>query len=151
MRYLKIDLSKCGAGANCNFECEAACAKKSFKSGDQTHSAIKMRQIVDQDGSVKRIEVVCNQCGDCIKICPSSALARNRIGAVMINKEACVGCYMCVGFCESGTFYQQPGELDPFKCKACGTCVKACPHSALEIIKEPAAEGARQQRAEENP
>ena len=151
MRYLKIDLTKCEAGATCNFECEAACAKKSFKSEDQAHSAIKMREIRAEDGSIQRIEVICNQCGDCIEICPSKALTRNRLGAVMIDKEICVGCYMCVGFCESSTFYQYPGEVHPFKCKACGTCVKACPHSALEIIKEAPAESATQKRAEEHP
>jgi len=56
---------------------------------------------------------------------------------VMIDKQLCVGCYMCIGFCEKGAFERNPGWLEPYKCTACGICVKACPHAALEIVDAP--------------
>jgi ferredoxin len=81
--------------------------------------------------------ILCDQCGDCVVVCPAEALRRNRLGVVMIDKQRCVGCYMCIGFCEKDAFQRQSGRLEPYKCTACGICVKACPHAALAIVDVP--------------
>ena len=149
MRYLKIDLSKCEAGKNCNFECETECAKKVFKSDDRTHSAIQVREVTADDGTIGHIEVVCDQCGDCVEVCPTNALTTSRLGVVIMDKKLCVGCLMCVGFCESRTFFQRTDWVEPFKCIACGVCVKVCPHAALEITEAPEAPSKAAKHAEE--
>jgi carbon-monoxide dehydrogenase iron sulfur subunit len=150
MRYLKIDLSKCEAGKNCNFECETECSTRVFKSKDRRRSAIQVREIAAADGQgPSRIMVSCDQCGDCIEVCPANALTRNRLGVVVLDKKACVGCYMCVGFCDNGTFFQTEGWLEPHKCTACGVCVKVCPHGALEIIEAPISPSKAAEQAEE--
>ena len=133
MRQLRIDLSTCDAGRTCNHECEEACATKVFKQTDRAHAALHIRELADGQG----IAIICDQCGDCMEICPANALTRNRLGVVMIDKKICAGCFACIGFCEKNAFERAPGFLEPYKCTACGICVKACPHAALEIVDIP--------------
>jgi len=132
MKILSIDAKKCGYGGDCGHECEVACASKVFKLDDSTMAAIQIR-IIDGNGHV----TLCDQCGDCIVVCPADALSRNRQGVVMLDKKLCVACYTCIGFCEKSAFMRTPGRLEPYKCTACSICVKACPKSALEIAEVP--------------
>jgi Fe-S-cluster-containing hydrogenase component 2 len=133
MRQLRIDLEKCDAGRNCNHECEVACASKVFKFDDPERAALHIRELAGGKGTA----TICDQCGDCVEVCPTNALTRNRLGVVMIDKKICVGCYMCVGFCDKEAFERAPGWVEPYKCTSCGICVKACPHAALEIVDVP--------------
>lgn len=133
MRQLRIDMSKCGAGLHCMHECEDACATRVFKLDGPEHAALHIRILEDGSGQA----VLCDQCGDCVVVCPAEALTRNKMGAVIIDKDVCVGCNACVGFCEKGAFERYPDRVVPFKCIACGICAKACPHAALEIVDVP--------------
>ena len=128
MRQLRIDLVKCDGGRDCAHECEAACATKVFKLDDPALAALHVGEST---------QVLCDQCGDCVVVCPTDALKRNKLGVVMIDKKLCVACYACVGFCDKGAFQRNPDWLEPYKCTACGICVKACPHLALEIVDAP--------------
>lgn len=128
MRVLKIDLARCDAGQDCAHECEEACAAKVFKLDGRAFAALRV------DGTTT---VLCDQCGDCITVCPTEALKRNKLGVVMLDKHLCVGCLTCVGFCEKGAFQRYPGWSEPYKCTACGICVKVCPHAALAIDDAP--------------
>ena len=134
MRQLRIDLTKCDSGRKCEHECEEACATKMFKLDDPAFAALHIREDADGHGTA----VLCDQCGDCVVVCPADALTRNKMNVVMIDKQLCVGCYMCIGFCEKGAFQRNPDWLEPYKCTSCGICVKACPHAALEIVDVPA-------------
>jgi Fe-S-cluster-containing hydrogenase component 2 len=147
MKRLKIDLSKCDAGRNCNHECEKACAEKVFKFDDPSRAALHIRELADGSGQA----ILCDQCGDCITVCPSNALTRNRLGVVMINKKICVGCYVCVAWCDKDAFERAPGWVEPYKCTSCGICVKACPHAALEIVDEPLSGRATPEGAQASP
>jgi ferredoxin len=129
MRQLRIDLSRCEAGRGCAEVCEQACASKVFKLDDKRFAALRILQGTDA--------VICDQCGDCLTICPTEALKRNKLGVVVIDKMLCVGCYLCVGICEKGAFERLEGWLEPYKCTACGICVKACPHAALAVADVP--------------
>jgi NAD-dependent dihydropyrimidine dehydrogenase PreA subunit len=132
MKTLQIDLGKCNYGSDCSHECEEACATRVFKFDDPAKAAIRIRP---EHG--KGQASLCDQCGDCIIVCPADALRRNKQGAVMLDKKLCVACYTCVGFCEKNVFMRTPGQLEPYKCSACSICVKACPKSALEIAEVP--------------
>lgn len=124
MKFLKVNPSVCSGAKSC----EKACAKAFFKQEDAVLSCIQhSRQGEKHDLNV------CNQCGECIAVCPVKALSRNKAGVVVIDKKSCVGCFMCVGFCPTMSMRRAPGKTEPFKCVSCGICAKACPSKALTI------------------
>ncbi|MDR1840997.1 MAG: 4Fe-4S binding protein [Holophagales bacterium] len=133
MKTLQIDVGKCDYGRDCAHECEAACASKVFKCDDPSRAALRIRLLENGEGRA----ILCDQCGDCVIVCPADALSRNKQGVVLLNKKTCVACYTCVGFCEKHAFERNPEWLLPYKCIACGICVKACPKAALEIAEAP--------------
>ncbi len=133
MKQLVIDFQKCNAGRDCAHECELECAIKVFKKDDPALAALHIKAHEEGGGHA----VICDQCGDCIVVCPSEALRRNKLGVVMLDKKVCVGCYMCIGFCEKGAFEYDPDWITPYKCTSCGVCVKVCPHGALQIVEVP--------------
>ena len=96
-------------------ECEVACSTAFFKTDNREYSAIR---ILNNDNTF--IATMCNQCGECINMC--------------IDKKKCVGCLGCVGYCSHLAMFYTDDLLEPFKCIACGICVKACPENALEIV-----------------
>jgi Fe-S-cluster-containing hydrogenase component 2 len=136
MKTLKFDSSKCGFGRSCRRECEAACAEKVFKAEGLSWAALRISSPDSGEGQA----ALCDQCGDCIVVCPADALARNKQGVVMLSKKMCVHCYTCVGFCEKNAFKRNPAWLEPYKCIACAICAKACPCAALEIADIPTPE-----------
>jgi Fe-S-cluster-containing hydrogenase component 2 len=127
-KILRPDTGKCN-GAR---ECEKTCAKAFFKVEDRECSSIRYDRT---DGGGHALNV-CNQCGECIAVCPVEALYRNKVGVVMVNKKICVGCFMCIGFCPSASMRRAPGRAEPFKCTSCGLCVKSCPAGALAVVEE---------------
>ena len=133
MKQLRIDMTKCDAGRTCQHECEVACAVKVFKFEDRARAALHIRENPDGSGTA----IICDQCGDCVEVCPTNALSRNRFRVVLIDKKLCVGCYQCVGFCDQDAFERAPERVEPYKCTSCGICVKVCPHAALELVDVP--------------
>lgn len=126
MKYLAKDDSLC---IKCH-QCEEACAKAYFKTDDVEKSCIRITE--DTDAVIN----VCNQCGECIDICPIEILTRDRKGVVRINKKDCVGCFMCVGFCPEEAMIYHDDHIEPFKCIACGLCAKQCPTGAIFITEK---------------
>jgi anaerobic carbon-monoxide dehydrogenase iron sulfur subunit len=127
MKVLTAESTKCkGVRA-----CEKICAKALYKSEDRALSAIQ----VSAKAGVFSF-TMCNQCGECIKVCPTRALYRSKSGAVLVRKDLCVSCYVCVGFCPTNAmFWNQQQDL-PIKCISCGQCVKACPHGVLSLVEQ---------------
>jgi carbon-monoxide dehydrogenase iron sulfur subunit len=113
--------------------CMAACSRFLFKEEDPAKSAIRIEALPGDAFAIH----VCNQCGECVAVCPTEALARDKAGVVRIDRQKCVGCLACVGFCPFGVMYVHPDHPEPFKCVACGSCAKACPHGALHLEKTP--------------
>jgi formate dehydrogenase iron-sulfur subunit len=84
----------------------------------------------------------CMHCEDagCMKICPSpGALTRSKEGAVITNKDKCVGCHLCLAACPFNIpRYGTDGKLA--KCTQCTdrttnglipSCAKTCPTGAI--------------------
>ena len=129
MKRLEVDISKCTA---CG-KCEIACSTTFFKEENRELSAIRV--IVDSQGKPEQIKV-CNQCGECIDICPTQAISKTPKGVVIVNKKLCVNCLSCVGFCPTLDMHVKRDDLTLFKCIACGACVKVCEPGALKIVEE---------------
>jgi len=107
--------------------CEEVCAQTLNKEKDRGKSAVRVQR--GEDG---RVEIItCNQCGECINICPVGAIYRAKSGAVLVKKSECVGCYACVGFCPRGAMFWHEEMVEPFKCTSCGKCARECPEGAV--------------------
>ena len=118
----------------CNgcLECEKACSQIHFKSSEGNgKSAIR---IIKEKNTY--IMNVCDQRGLCLDMCPTGALTRRKNGVVWLNKDICIGCQACVGFCPIGAMRHHESRIEPFKCISCGSCVRACKKNALELINK---------------
>ena len=128
MKVLQFDPTRC-IGAR---ECERECSRTWFKEENRDKSAIR----ISEDGG-RYAMIACTQCGECIDVCPTLAIRRDRQGIVRIDKKLCVGCLSCVGFCPHLAMFFHADYTEPFKCISCGKCVKTCPSGALVIADLP--------------
>jgi len=126
MKSLSYDSELCvGCGI-----CEEVCSDTWFKVVDAEKSSIR---ILDGDDGLLTA-IYCVQCGECIDVCPTEALYRDKRGIVRLKKALCVGCLSCVGFCRYHAMLYHSDQPEPFKCIACGRCVKECPADALATV-----------------
>ncbi|MDG6219021.1 MAG: 4Fe-4S binding protein [Candidatus Thermoplasmatota archaeon] len=113
------------------YECEKACSQVHFKTDEGGEkSAIR---ILKEKNSFKMS--VCDQRGLCLDMCPVGALTRKKNGVVWLDKNTCIGCQACVGFCPIQAMRKSDARIEPFKCISCGSCVRACPEHALELVE----------------
>lgn len=127
MRVLSYDPELC---ITCR-TCEDTCSQTFFREVTAEKSKIRIHDGGDDLPSAS----FCNQCGECIDICPTQALSRGRRGVVRVSRELCVGCFACVGFCPSQVMFWHIDEPMPFKCISCGVCASECPEEALEVVE----------------
>lgn len=109
--------------------CEEVCSEAWFKVAAAEKSSIRIH---DEEGNLSA--VFCNQCGECIEVCPTEALYRDKKGIVRVRKKLCVGCLSCVGFCPYLAMFHHPDQTEPFKCIVCGKCADECPAGALAVV-----------------
>jgi len=88
---------------------------------------------------------VCVQCHDypCVKACPVGALSISpETGAVLVDKEKCTACGVCIEACPGKVPYIHPAEDYAVICDLCGgdpQCVKVCNEggwNALKLLKD---------------
>lgn len=68
-----------------------------------------------------------------------------RRGKVIIDRERCKGCYLCVRSCPFGvlgpdtkmnsTGTHPSSMVHPEKCTACASCFKVCPDVAITVYE----------------
>jgi carbon-monoxide dehydrogenase iron sulfur subunit len=101
------------------------------------------RIIVEEKGYLS-FGLQCRHCGEppCLEACMSGALHRDeRTGAILHNRDKCVGCWMCIMVCPYGAIKRDiNGKKVASKCDLCigrglPICVEKCPNQAL-ILKE---------------
>lgn len=120
--------------------CEYYCAFANSGLKDMV-KALKNRKIssriyVDNIDDVT-FAVNCRHCKEpiCVKSCITGALQK-AAGAVVIDKEKCVGCCTCVLVCPYGAISYDGGK-SVLKCQLCidnggiPTCVQNCPNQAI--------------------
>lgn len=108
--------------------CETTCSTFYHKEDDRLMSSIQVEEIT----SDPKVAIhVCEQCGDCIDVCPVQAISRNKKGTVIISKKLCIGCFNCVGVCPTGTMFWHENLVEPFKCISCRRCTRECPTEAI--------------------
>lgn len=128
MRRLIVNAELCSGCLRCEETCSVT------YHGEQMAEKSSIRVTLHGEGP--HSHNVCNQCGECIDICPTQAIYRDKLGVVRIRKSDCVGCLSCVGFCPSLSMRYHSSLVEPFKCVACGICARECPEGALNIVSE---------------
>ena len=68
-----------------------------------------------------------------------------RKGKIVIDRELCKGCYLCVRACpvkvlEKDTELNSTGtypakQVNPEKCIACGNCFEVCPDVCIKVYE----------------
>ena len=125
---IRIQAERC---SGCR-QCEVVCAF--------THSAgavarqLARIQVVKEEAVGLDCPVVCQQCAEryCIDACPVDALSIGSLGAVVVNRETCIGCGQCENACPIGAVHLFEGA--PMICDLCGgspRCVETCTMDAL--------------------
>lgn len=151
MQYtFHFDVTRC---AQC-FACEVACKsvhnlrpavnEPPMSTGPRYRQVIELLDENDADAPVQYISLACMHCGDaaCLAACPAKAIYRDpQFGAVLVNRERCLGCHYCSWACEFGApQFDRDGLMQ--KCDLCidrlregrkPACVESCCGGAITV------------------
>ena len=132
VKTLIIHPEKCN---NCG-DCEPACVESKSTLTSQGLSCIRILKDADEEEFF--FPIACKQCENppCLATCPKEAIYRdNDIDRVLIDRQKCVGCGMCVSACPFGAMKLDKLKAKSYKCDLCDgdpACVKVCEPGALE-------------------
>jgi len=132
MKVVFVELDRCIACLSCEHACLFQQAE--LKKGDSPNIFVNL------DMDRRRIYTgTCLQCETalCMEVCPVSALTRDpETEAVVVDKEKCLGCGMCVTACPFGYMHLDESLRKATKCDLCGgnpKCVQMCMARALHF------------------
>ena len=132
MNVVYVELDRCIACLSC----ERACM---FQQADRNRGwSPNIFVRVDMDR--RRIYAgTCLQCETalCLEVCPVNAITRDpKTSAVIVDRELCLGCGMCVSACPFGYMHMDDSLGKATKCDLCGgtpKCVQMCMAGALHF------------------
>ena len=131
-----FETSRCIACASC----VAACREKSgTPEGARARRHVLLYRFAD--GRERFLSYSCMHCEEpaCVRVCPAGAISKGESGAVLADKDRCIGCKYCHQACPFHVPEYLPEGMD--KCDLClgagvplgdaPACVAACPTRAL--------------------
>lgn len=139
MRRVYCDIRKCLACRTC----EIACVVRHSQSGELVRAlgeSPRLKQLAEIKASdLGAFSLRCHHCEEaaCIDACKTGATRRDPVsGKVLIDRDKCVGCWMCVMVCPFGAVFADRQSGKAIKCDMCEgydrpACVAACPTKAL--------------------
>lgn len=134
-KTLVIDLDRC---IGC-YACEVACKQENHVPLGMQYNKVFTIGPMGKFPEVKSyfLPAVCQVCKNapCVTVCPTGASYRTEDGQILINKEKCIGCKLCMKACPYGarSFNEQTKVVE--KCTLCNhlqaigeqpACVKVC-------------------------
>jgi anaerobic dimethyl sulfoxide reductase subunit B len=138
-----FDVSRC---SGC-MACTVACQDQNDLSSDDVvafRHVTKYEEGAFPAARIFHFSLSCQHCGDapCLAACPAGAIFREEAdGAVLVNRDLCVGCHSCELACPFGApKFPRDGKMA--KCDLCRdrqahgmkpACVQVCPVQALDI------------------
>jgi len=129
--------------------CEVACivehspGKNAIKAYRDKARLPKNRAVFEESGP-ESFPLMCRHCDDarCLEACMTGAMHRDERGAVVVDENRCIGCWMCIMVCPYGAIQreQRTGKVS-WKCDMCPdrdtpACVEACVNRALIVVEE---------------
>jgi len=136
-----FDVARC---SGC-LACVVACQDQNDWAAD---GVVAFRQVTKHEAGggpetrILHLSLSCQHCGDaaCIVVCPMRAISRrDSDGAVLVDRDLCVGCHSCELACPFGApKFPDDGKMS--KCDMCyvrrdhelvPACVRVCPVQAI--------------------
>ena len=108
--------------------CLQYCTIEHFDTLNPKKAALKIEAKFPKPG--KFHPVVCNQCGQCMEVCPSEAIIKEGDHYKIIT-ENCTQCLACVDECPFGVIFTHDDLEAPIKCDNCFKCIEVCNTGAL--------------------
>ncbi|MCL1919194.1 MAG: 4Fe-4S binding protein [Peptococcaceae bacterium] len=148
MKKILVDDSKCLACHSCEMACSVAHSTSQTLYGALSEQAPPVSAIHIEEGSKGRgFPLGCLHCQDpqCVRACVTKALYMSPEGAILCDKNRCIGCHMCLIACPFGVIEDPPQDSETYainKCDLCAAsgldpaCAAACPTQAL-VFEEP--------------
>ncbi len=142
VRY--IDPQKCiGCRA-----CEVAC--------ERVHDGIANVTVYIVEDAELSVPYACRHCENspCASVCPTGAMERTDLGAVIVNPVLCIGCRMCQVVCPFGVPVFNVRLKVMTKCDLCidrlreglePACVMTCPTGATYLAEQVEAMGIKRE------
>ena len=111
--------------------CEQICTFFHEQEFNPRRARIKVEKVELQENT----PILCNQCRDCLDVCPLEAISWDEaLGIVRIDGDQCNGCGICIDSCELGALYMDPVTELAITCDLCNgdpQCVKWCPEEGV--------------------
>lgn len=134
-KTLVIDLDRC---IGC-FACEIACKQENGVPLGVYYNKVLSIGPTGVFPNIKQyfLPSVCQVCKDapCVTVCPTGASYKTADGQILIDKEKCIGCKLCMTACPYGARSYNPEKKVVEKCTLCNhlqavgekpACVKVC-------------------------
>jgi len=130
----------CTGCRTCEIACAVAHSQSKTLEGAILEVPIPRYRIEVLMSGENRLPLNCRQCDepDCLYACKAGAITKiPDTGKVKVDKNKCVGCWMCVMVCPFGAAHPDEDRHRVLKCGLCGkrengpACVEACPTNAL--------------------
>ncbi|UCE15398.1 MAG: 4Fe-4S dicluster domain-containing protein [Candidatus Bathyarchaeota archaeon] len=118
-------------------KCEIACSL--FHENKIWPEASRIRVFMLVPGA--EVPHLCTQCEDypCVESCPVEAMSVSTdTGAVLVDKEKCTGCSLCINACPGRIPHIHPTEKYAVICDLCGgkpKCVKVCQKGKWDALR----------------
>ena len=146
-RRLTFDASTCLGCKSCELACALVHSTSGTLEGALAESPRPEPRVAVALGPHGLEALRCEQCQEplCTYACKSGGLSRNaETGAVTLDAERCVACWMCVMVCPHGVRpslrREQAVRCDLCAERAVPACVEACPTRCLAVEQRPADE-----------
>jgi len=143
MDRILVDDAKCLACYSCEMACCIAHSDSKTLYGAISEQRSPMSRVhVEPGGKGRGFPLGCLHCQDpqCVRACVTKALYMDSDGAIIHDKNRCIGCMMCFIACPFGVIdegIKEKGAYSVSKCDLCKSidsppaCVTACPTKAL--------------------
>lgn len=153
-----IDINRCSGCYACAVACMDQYDLEVIGESQAFRRIYRMESNDFPEVKISYISMACMHCEDapCLMGCPTGAIQKDEgTGAVLLNKNLCIGCHSCALACPFGV--PRFGEDDKmYKCVLCAerveyglepACVRVCPTRALKFGPVNQMQGDQEQKA----